>query len=264
MEPLRDAYDDLEQNNKTLSDLQKDLADGMNSVKDENVITDSALKASFNKAIDIVFKYFNKSPISDSGLEQCKRIINSSYLREQRRNTSYNCIKHNDINGKFLGNGYYFSIKEYIKKSISNPIIFDRLLYEKYRAKDPNIIESITDLDHIKSEDSKLGDKELNCYINLYHDDFNISSRTTGNTDLSAILVNIANIDYKYNSRRSTAGLIGMMNKSVKDKIGVHKFFESVKLEIINLENDAIEINGFKIFIKLFAMKSDNKAANEM
>lgn len=236
----------------------------MNSVKDENVITDSALKSAFEIALKVMHKYFNKSGISDLALDQCNRIIKSFYLREQRRKVNYKCIKYKDFNNSLIGNGYYFSVKDYIKKSLSNPIIFDRIVYEKLRPKNSNFIESISDLDQIKEEDSKLKEKELNCYINLYYDDFNISSRTSGNTDLSAILMNIANIDYKYTSKRSTADLIGMMKKAVKDKIGLDKFFEEIKLEIISLEKETIEVNGYQIYIKLFAVRGDNKAANEM
>ena len=55
-----------------------------------------------------------------------------------------------------------------------------------------------------------------------------------------------------------------MCKKSLKDQIGVLKFFEDVSNQIVKLENEKLELNGYSIYIKLFAVKADNKAANEM
>lgn len=165
-----------------LSQFQQDLADGYNRVKDNNIITDTAIKAACNMVIDVLHKNQHVGPLLK---EHATRIINSDHFLQKRRNsTPYRC-KDFGSDGKV----YYFDIQNYLKEMVKNDLIWSKLMDEKHKVRDPNVIETIHDLERIKEEDSKMGAKEINVFYSLWFDDFNTSTKTFGTTNLSTVLL---------------------------------------------------------------------------
>lgn len=243
--------------NEQLTDLQKKLADGYNDIKNSNSITDAALKAACKMVTNVLSDHLNLNPIIK---QQCDQIVESDHLLQQRRNSvRYECQRYADQDPI-----YYFKIKDYLIEILNNDLIWSKLIYEKNKERDNRIIESIHDLDSVKKMNGQLQKDELNVYFNLWFDDFNTSSRVFGNTDLSVVLLSLAGIDYKFTSKRHSAGLIALSKKATREKVGIIKFFEQIKSQIIDINKEPIIFKGYKIYFRFFCCKCDNKAANEM
>lgn len=253
-EEVTNLFDQLNLEHQ-LSNYERDLANGYNQIRDSNVITDTALKAACNMMLSVIDKHFNLGQLVK---QQTNKILNSDYILQKLRNVSdYRCKDYNQ-NGKF----YYFNIKDYLEKMIKNDLIWSKLLKEKNKQRDNDIIETIHDLDQIKQADQLLGPKEINVFYNLWFDDFNTSTRTFGNTDLSAVLLSMASIEYKFTTKRHSAGLVALSKKSTRDRISIHEYFNDIREQIKNMQ--PIEHKGYTVHFRFFCVKADNKAANEM
>lgn len=238
-----------------LSDFQKDLADGYNQVKDSNVITDTALKFVCDMMIDVFSKHLNLNQLIK---KQAQEIIKSDYLLQKRRNAAkYRCKKFEDQEKV-----YYFDIRDYLERMVKNDLIWRKLLNEKHKRRDDNLIETVHDLDKVKEIDRSIGEKEINVFYNLWFDDFNTSTRTFGNTNLSAVLLSMASIEYKFTTRRHSAGLVALSKKSTRDKVSIYEYFRDIREQIKNMQ--PIQHNGYIVYFRFFCVKADNKAANEM
>lgn len=238
-----------------LSQLQIDLADGYNQVKDQNVITDTALKSACTMMLNVLSKHLN---ISDLAKKQANDVIKSDYILQKRRNVAKFRFRDFGESGKV----YYFNIKDYLEEMVKNDVIWRKLLSEKNKVRNDDIIETIHDLEKVKEIDRSIGQKEINVFYNLWFDDFNTSTRTFGNTNLSAVLLSMASVEYKFTTKRHSAGLVALSKKSTRDKVSIMTYFEDIRNQIKNMQ--PIEHNGYKVFFRFFCVKADNKAANEM
>lgn len=226
-----------------LSSFQIDLADGYNKIKDSNVITDSALKSACFMMLEVFCKNFS---IGEFCKSQALSVIKSDYILQKRRNVTKHRSKDFGENGKV----YYFDIKDYLQEMIKNDLIWSKLLAEKNKTRDDNIIETIHDLEKVKIIDNSIGEKEINVFYNLWFDDFNTSTRTFGNTSLSTVLLSMASIDYKFTSKRHSAGLVALSKTSTRDNISIMTYFEDIRDQIKNMQS--VMHNGYKVFFRFF------------
>lgn len=121
----------------------------------------------------------------------------------------------------------------------------------------------------------------MNLKLNLYWDDYDVKhftkSRST-NTNMSAIYCCIANINYKYQSKRNqisllaigcTSSIMQRGDSSIVKKEKLNVFFGPVKRQLITIKQNPIEIksrNGkvYKVDVEVGAFNGDNLALNKI
>lgn len=113
---------------------------------------------------------------------------------------------------------------------------------------------------------------EINLYFDLYYDEVNKSKRTNKNTNISLVYLSVANLNYKFKSKRNSIGLVAAAKRSVVEQITHRVFFDTIAEEINSLvpiiltktNNRTGQTADFKFIPIFFSVKADNKGAHEM
>lgn len=99
-------------------------------------------------------------------------------------------------------------------------------------------------------------------YFDIYYDDVNKSRRTNLNTNISLVYISVANLNYKFRSKRNSIGLVAAAKRFTVDALTHARFFDPIATEINSLT--PIIVNGYSLYLKFFSVKADNKASHEM
>lgn len=244
----------LSSNRPHLSNFQNDLIESMNNVRSNSAITTAALKSTFIELSSTILKNFSDRPYSAYNHQELVKAVNSSYAISANDLQIRTTIATQDCQ--------YFSVKEIITKYLSVRKFFEEVIKEREKSRDPRIISSIYDLDKVKRlEDLTRGTKNVNIYIDFYIDDKNITQNNM-NYNMTLVYITLANIRFKFLTKRKSIGCLGVGKKTVVKELGLRKFFQPIRQEINELE--PIKLNGYDFYLHYFSMKADNKGCNEM
>lgn len=153
------------------------------------------------------------------------------------------------------------NLRAALMKFLSKSENVQALVTEKAKPFNPNVISTIRDTGLVEE-----AEKELNLYLQIYADGFDIKSglsSSSDNSNICGVYLTFANMPYELQSKRTDQILLGCIKAKELDKNTKFEFFKFITDQIDELNSNPIQLSeGFTSRPVLWSVLADNLESN--